>query len=103
MILKTLTLLFFPLYALAGTGASELSNMDDTIAIQMEGLDRFQEFLGPDSFPQARPPGPVKRQITTSTITFRNPAARKFEVDGTRIPEGKRNPHSAREQSPNVI
>ena len=89
MLLQALSLFLLPLSALAGGGSSPLSNMDESISIQMEGLARMRDFLGPDSFPQSQTSGPVKRQITTSTITFQNPAAKQFEVDGTKIPDGE--------------
>ncbi|KAF8918048.1 alpha/beta-hydrolase [Mucidula mucida] len=49
--------------------------------IQREQLERLQTFLGPDATSQLR-----ARQ-DTPTITFANPAAEAFFVDGTTIPE----------------
>ncbi|KAI5118653.1 hypothetical protein M0805_002573 [Coniferiporia weirii] len=60
--------------------------MDETVAIQREGLARMRDFLGPDAFPSSEP---VKRADSASdaTITFKNPKAQEFFVDGSRIPE----------------
>lgn len=77
--------LLLPPLVSAQAGGSLLSNMDESIAIQKEGLARMREFLGPDSFPSSQP---VKRAAPPSTITFRNPAAQKFFVDGSKIPDG---------------
>lgn len=56
--------------------------MERAANIQREALTRLQgDFLGPDQ--------PVKRDETASTITFHNPEANKFFVDGTKLPDGK--------------
>lgn len=90
MLLRVVSLLLFPLAAIASGGGSELSNMDEAMAIQMEALARMRDFLGPESFPQSSPSsGTVKREVQASTITFKNPAAKKFAVDGTKIPDGE--------------
>jgi hypothetical protein len=89
MLLQALSLLLLPLTVLAGGGSSPLHNLDESIDIQMEGLERMLDFLGPDSMPKPRSSGTVKREITSSTITFSNPAAKQFEVDGTKIPDGE--------------
>lgn len=57
-----------------------MQGMEDAIDIQREQIQRMREFLGPTPDAKAeRPP---------STITFSNPAAEQFFVDGTTIPEG---------------
>lgn len=56
--------------------------MENARNIQREQLARLQDFLGP---PPPKPTAPAKE----STISFKNPAAKKFLVDGTKIPDGK--------------
>ena len=68
----------------AQAGGSLLTGMDEAMSIQREGLERMRNFLGP-SLSDSRP---VKRQSIEPTITFKNPAAQKFFVDGKTIPEG---------------
>jgi hypothetical protein len=64
--------------------------MENARSIQREQLERLQDFLGPPAPPvpaladHGLPPTPGKG----STITFKNPAAKKFFVDGTKIPDG---------------
>lgn len=64
--------------------------MENARSIQREQLERLQDFLGPPAPPaptsarRGPPPPPGKG----STITFKNPAAKKFFVDGTKIPDG---------------
>ncbi len=65
-------------YALGGA----MQGMEDAMEIQREQLERLQTFLGPDATSKLR-----ARQ-DTPTITFANPAAEAFFVDGTTIPEG---------------
>lgn len=60
-----------------------MPGLEDAMDIQREQLDRLQDFLGPMNEPLLSTP---KRQ--ESTITFSNPAAEKFFVDGTTIPDG---------------
>lgn len=55
--------------------------MEDAITIQREQIERMTNFLGP-------PPAPPKPPAQPSTISFANPAAKQFFVDGTKIPEG---------------
>lgn len=78
-------LLLLPTCVSAQAGGSLLTGMDESIAIQREGLERLRDFLGPDSFPDSQP---VKRAAPPPTISFRNPEAQKFFVDGTKIPDG---------------
>ena len=70
---------------LAQAGGSSLSGMDETIAIQREGLQRMRDFLGPEV-----PRSLEKRaeSAAAATINFSNPAAQQFFVDGTTIPDG---------------
>lgn len=59
-----------------------MQGMEDAMEIQREQLERLRTFLGPESTQvQAR------AQIAP-TITFSNPAADQFFVDGTTIPDG---------------
>ncbi|KAF8510568.1 alpha/beta-hydrolase [Hysterangium stoloniferum] len=52
------------------------------MSIQREALSRLkQDFLGPVHTE------PVKREKIASTITFHNPKAKEFFVDGTKIPD----------------
>jgi len=71
----------FPLRGFALGGA--MQGMEDAMQIQREQLERFREFLGPQMSA-----GVEKRQ-SSPTITFSNPAAEQFFVDGTSIPDGK--------------
>ena len=56
--------------------------MAEAMAIQRESISRMTEFLGPVD------DGPVKREKIKSTINFKNPKAKQFLVDGTKLPEG---------------
>ncbi|KAG6866220.1 hypothetical protein C0991_007245 [Blastosporella zonata] len=76
------SLLLGVLTTLQGVPASgsAMRGMDDAILIQQEQVQRLHDFLGPISNPNTpKPP---------ATITFNNPAAKKFFVDGNKIPEG---------------
>ncbi|GLB37384.1 putative peptidase S10 family protein [Lyophyllum shimeji] len=70
--------LFAVLHGVCALG-SALQGMQDALDIQREQIQRMHEFLGP--VPEANKPQPP------ATITFKNPAAKKFFVDGTKIPE----------------
>ncbi|KAF5386264.1 hypothetical protein D9615_002305 [Tricholomella constricta] len=59
---------------------SAMQGMEDAIDIQREQVQRMREFLGP--IPDAKKPQPP-----SATVTFSNPAAKKFFVDGTKIPD----------------
>ncbi|KAJ7729524.1 alpha/beta-hydrolase [Mycena maculata] len=63
-------------FALGGA----MPGLEEAMDIQREQLDRLHDFLGPNE-PSSIP----KRQA--STITFSNPAAEQFFVDGTTIPD----------------
>lgn len=73
-------------------GAGEaMEGMKGAMDIQREQIERMRDFLGPVVDTQSAE-SPEKRQQTEkkgSTITFRNPAAQKFFVDGTKIPDGR--------------
>lgn len=61
-----------------------MPGLKDAMDIQREQLERLHDFLGPMSEPLENP----KHQATeASTITFSNPAADKFFVDGKSIPD----------------
>ena len=62
---------------------SAIEGFEEAANFQAEQVSRLREFLGP--IPQETNHN-VKRE---SAITFRNPKARKFFVDGTKIPDGK--------------
>jgi hypothetical protein len=71
-------LLTFALLALTAT-----ASLQSAREFQRNQLTRLTaDFLGP--------PEPVSKAASAppATITFANPAAKKFEVDGTRIPNG---------------
>lgn len=67
--------------ALAIGGA--MQGLEDAMDIQREQIDRLRDFLGPVPVPTSSTA--TKRQ---SPITFSNPAAEQFFVDGTTIPDG---------------
>lgn len=75
----------------AALGVGE--GMKGAMDIQREQIERMRDFLGPVAGMPQSTKGPEKRQETCdakgSTITFQNPAAQKFFVDGTKIPDGK--------------
>jgi carboxypeptidase D len=76
-------LLCFPGILVLGYSGSIQGGMDDAVNIQREALSRLQnDFLGP-------PSEIVKRVDISSTITFHNPKAKDFFVDGTTLPEGQ--------------
>ncbi|OSD05763.1 alpha/beta-hydrolase [Trametes coccinea BRFM310] len=62
-----------------------MEGMETAEAIQREQLERMRDFLGP----QAQPEGHSTRSTSKieSLITFKNPRAREFFVDGTSIPD----------------
>ena len=64
-----------------------MQGLEDAMEIQREQLERLHDFLGP----MTQPSSATKRQ--ESTITFSNPAAEKFFVDGTKIPLGLYSTH----------
>ncbi|KAG6857722.1 hypothetical protein H0H87_004138 [Tephrocybe sp. NHM501043] len=74
--------LFVAFQGVSASG-SAMQGMDDAILIQQEQIQRMHDFLGPIS--NAKEPEPP------ASITFKNPAAKKFFVEGTKIPEGKSN------------
>lgn len=79
-LLSLLPVLSICRYAFAIGGA--MQGLEDAMDIQRSQLERLREFMGPE---QESHQLKAKRQ---STITFSNPAAEQFFVDGTTIPEG---------------
>lgn len=65
-----------------GLGGALHGGMEDAMAIQREQLERMRDFLGPIPEPA------VSKRQQASTVTFSNPAAEQFFVDGTTIPDG---------------
>ncbi|KAF9471362.1 alpha/beta-hydrolase [Pholiota conissans] len=61
--------------------------MENARNIQREQLERLQDFLGPPATIAASSTRDAPPPKKGSTITFKNPAAKKFLVDGTRIPD----------------
>ncbi|RDB24738.1 hypothetical protein Hypma_007941 [Hypsizygus marmoreus] len=83
MLLSLTLLLIATLQGAASLGGA-MQGMEEAIDIQREQLSRMSEFLGPVGDPEA-----PKKDPQAPTVTFSNPAAEKFFVDGTRIPEVK--------------
>lgn len=84
LLLSAFVILAGSFCGVAGLGGA-MQGMEDSMAIQREQLERFHDFLGPQPQSDTVPPNHKKRE---STITFSNPAAKKFLVDGRKIPEG---------------
>lgn len=63
---------------------SAMEGMEEAANFQADQLERMRSFLGPQTPEQ--PSQPVKRE---PIMTFRNPKARQFHVDGTKIPDGE--------------
>ena len=61
-----------------------MPGMDEALAIQHEQMLRMRDFLGPQV--EAVGQAMTKRD---SKVTFKNPKAKQFHVDGTKIPEGE--------------
>lgn len=71
----------------ASSGVAEgFEGMDEAAQLQRVQLERMSSFLGPPEANEVEPAPLVKRE---SLISFANPRAREFFVDGTRIPDGK--------------
>ncbi|KAF5345356.1 hypothetical protein D9758_008442 [Tetrapyrgos nigripes] len=78
----TLAAAFCSLYPLKGLAlGGAMQGMEDAMDIQREQLERFRDFLGPQV------PPPFEKRQSAPTITFSNPAAQKFFVDGNSIPD----------------
>ncbi|KAK0486281.1 alpha/beta-hydrolase [Armillaria novae-zelandiae] len=60
-----------------------MQGLEDAMEIQRQQMERLHDFLGPISDPGGLP----KRQPDSPTISFSNPKAAKFFVDGTKIPD----------------
>ncbi|CDO70948.1 hypothetical protein BN946_scf184829.g57, partial [Trametes cinnabarina] len=71
---------------LARFAGSAMEGMETAEAIQREQLERMREFLGPQAQPESHATRSTSR--IESLITFKNPRAREFFVDGTSIPDG---------------
>lgn len=83
-LLSLVLLLFATLYGVTALGGA-MQGMEDAFGIQQEQLERMRSFLGPVVDASA----PNKNLVAApSTISFSNPAAQKFFVDGTKIPDG---------------
>ena len=85
----SLRLLLGILLVYAGTCAAQFSGsamegMDEAAAIQREQIERMRDFLGPRAEEVGR--AMAKRE---APISFSNPRAREFFVDGTTIPDGE--------------
>ena len=81
--LITLGLAILPLcnYVHGQSGGSILDGLETSRLIQKQQLSSLtSNFMGPENLASTKPP---------QTITFSNPAAKKFAVDGTKIPLGK--------------
>ncbi|KAJ7594632.1 alpha/beta-hydrolase [Mycena floridula] len=77
--LSAIISLFFLFDGVLSIGGA-MQGMEDAVEIQREQLERLSSFLGPERETSG---AHTKRQ---STITFSNPAADAFFVDGTTIP-----------------
>jgi hypothetical protein len=58
-----------------------MKGFQSAVNLQRERLSRHSEFFEPSGSSEANSAPP-------RTVTFSNPAAKKFEVDGTKIPDG---------------
>jgi hypothetical protein len=64
-----------------GSGASPFQlGLEEALKSQREQLERMSDFLGPPVSAASTAPPP--------TITFKNPKAKQFLVEGTKIPNG---------------
>ncbi|KAI0072849.1 alpha/beta-hydrolase [Panus rudis PR-1116 ss-1] len=75
--------LVLPTWAKIFSG-SAIEGFEDAANFQADQLERLRSFLGPDAAEPSASSQHVKRE---SAITFKNPKARKFFVDGTKIPD----------------
>ena len=71
---------------LARFAGSAMEGMEAAQNIQREQLDRLRDFLGPVPSDVPAPGTVAKRE---SPISFSNPRANEFFVDGTKIPDGE--------------
>ena len=62
-----------------------MPGMDEAAAIQREQIERLRSFLGPEVGGVAEQ-NVAKRE---APISFSNPRANDFFVDGTKIPDGE--------------
>jgi hypothetical protein len=63
---------------------SAMEGLEEAANFQAEQLGRMRSFLGPA---QSEEPQHSKR--AEPIITFNNPKAKQFHVDGTKIPDGR--------------
>ncbi|KII95995.1 hypothetical protein PLICRDRAFT_97584 [Plicaturopsis crispa FD-325 SS-3] len=61
--------------------------MQSSRRFQRDQLERLHDFLGPVSDVEDKPVVSKRQQPSNSTITFSNPAAAQFFVDGTTLPD----------------
>lgn len=81
-----LLVLRLPTFVNAAGTSDFISGMEDSIAIQREGLERLKSFLGPDAYNVNE--NTEKRAAPEATIEFKNPRAQEFFVDGANLPLG---------------
>jgi len=79
---KSISLLPLALQGVRAVGGA-MQGMEDALEIQREQTQRLRDFLGPNMDPSS-----LGRRQQAPTITFSNPKAQDFFVDGTKIPEG---------------
>ncbi len=82
LLLGALLLSVTGVFARFAGGAME--GMETAENIQREQIDRLHDFLGP--VPSDPAPGTVAKR--EAPISFSNPRAKEFFVDGTKIPDG---------------
>lgn len=71
----------------AAAGTSDyISGFEDAKAIQRDGLERLKSFLGPDAYDTD---ANAKRAAPEATISFKDPRAQEFFVDGANLPLGE--------------
>lgn len=66
---------------------SAMEGFEESANMHLEHLQAARGFMGP-------PEPPVQNVKRDSTVQFRNPRAKQFFVDGTKIPDGSLLRHS---------
>lgn len=61
-----------------------MEGMEEAANFQIEHLEQMRSFLGPQASEQA-----AQHTKREPIMTFSNPKAKQFHVDGTKIPDGK--------------